>query len=114
MTPENFAYLIQGMFEGKTSLTPEQQIQFITDHLKLVFNKVTPDLGAGIWGGDLVVPSNPLQDLPMCSTGQTTVSGNIAPLDSITTTSKTTEEIINEINRAAKLRLPRDGNGIYC
>mgnify|MGYP006892947823 CR=1 FL=1 len=43
MTPENFAYWLQGFAE----LTPEQpsaaQWQAIRDHLALVFEKKTPD-----------------------------------------------------------------------
>ena len=46
MTPENFAYWLQGMLEGnpdldKKGLTKEQA-KMIQEHLNLVFNKVTP------------------------------------------------------------------------
>lgn len=43
MTPENFAYWLQGFFELTESkeLTSEQ-IQMIKEHLALVFTKVTP------------------------------------------------------------------------
>lgn len=44
MTPENFAYWLQGFFElaGTDNLTPEQ-VKIVKDHLALVFTKVTPD-----------------------------------------------------------------------
>jgi hypothetical protein len=56
MTPENFAYWLQGYFEindaagvSTTSVTPgtlkylnEKQLQVIRDHLKLVLEKKTP------------------------------------------------------------------------
>lgn len=64
MTADQFAYWVQGVFEGKTSLTSEQQIQLIKDHLALVMTKVTPviqPLGStDYWN----IPRNPLQDLP--------------------------------------------------
>ena len=46
MTPEQFVYWLQGQFElkgGDTELSQEQ-IKMISDHLKTVFNKVTPEL----------------------------------------------------------------------
>jgi hypothetical protein len=44
MTPENFAYWLQGFFEiaGSDELT-ETQVKMVKDHLALVFQKVTPD-----------------------------------------------------------------------
>jgi hypothetical protein len=44
MTPENFAYWLQGFFEiaGTDELT-ETQVKMVKDHLALVFQKVTPD-----------------------------------------------------------------------
>lgn len=44
MTQEQFIYWIQGFFEinGSNEVTP-RQIQIIKDHLKLVFEKKTPD-----------------------------------------------------------------------
>lgn len=44
MTPENFCYWLQGLFEvgNPLTLTPKQIVQ-IKDHLDLVFTKVTPD-----------------------------------------------------------------------
>jgi len=44
MTPEQFTYWLQGQFElngGDTKLS-QKQIKMINDHLKTVFNKVTP------------------------------------------------------------------------
>lgn len=43
MTPQEFAYWLQGFFElsGETKLT-EPQVQMIRQHLALVFHKVTP------------------------------------------------------------------------
>jgi hypothetical protein len=44
MSPENFIYWLQGYFEisGVTKLN-ESQVKIIKDHLKLVFDKKTPD-----------------------------------------------------------------------
>lgn len=43
MTPEQFTYWLQGFAEVSNSKTiTEQQWKIIQDHLKLVFNKVTP------------------------------------------------------------------------
>lgn len=44
MTPEQFVYWLQGYFELSEAkeLTPEQ-VQIVKDHLKLVFDKKTPD-----------------------------------------------------------------------
>lgn len=45
MTPENFCYWLQGLFELTDSDTlSTQQIQIIKNHLQLVFTKVTPDI----------------------------------------------------------------------
>jgi hypothetical protein len=43
MTPEQFAYWLQGFVElTETRQFSEQQTQIIKDHLKLVFDKRTP------------------------------------------------------------------------
>lgn len=45
MTPENFTYWLQGFFElanPAAELTP-LQVTIIRDHLRLVFEKQTPD-----------------------------------------------------------------------
>jgi len=44
MSPQDFAYWLQGFFElsGSESLSP-RQVQVIKDHLSLVFDKQTPD-----------------------------------------------------------------------
>lgn len=49
MAPQEFCYWLQGFFELKKTIdhcdgaTPET-MQMIEDHLKLVFDKVTPDI----------------------------------------------------------------------
>lgn len=44
MTTEQFTYWLQGFFEISDSKTlGEKEVQIIKDHLKLVFNKQTPD-----------------------------------------------------------------------
>ena len=47
MTPENFCYWLQGKLEidGNIESLNKEQIEIINDHLKLVFNKVTPERG---------------------------------------------------------------------
>jgi len=49
MTPENFCYWLQGMFEltGARNLSPTQ-VQAIKGHLALVFDKQTEDFGETI------------------------------------------------------------------
>ena len=44
MTPENFAYWLQGYLElsGTKDFTPAQ-VQIVKDHLALVLNKKTPE-----------------------------------------------------------------------
>lgn len=43
MSPENFAYWLQGFFEIQNPKTlSETQVQEIKNHLDLVFTKVTP------------------------------------------------------------------------
>lgn len=42
MSPENFAYWLQGFNEIVGKAPTQEQWQVIQDHLSLVFNKVTP------------------------------------------------------------------------
>ena len=58
MTPEQFAYWLQGFFEisGDYSLD-DKKVNIIKDHLKLVFNKVTPDR-TEFPGGGFGVPNS--------------------------------------------------------
>ena len=45
MTPENFCYWLQGMFElTEIDVLSKTQIEVIKNHLQLVFTKVTPDI----------------------------------------------------------------------
>lgn len=48
MTAENFCYFLQGYFElyGPKTID-EKETRIIWDHLKLVFNKVTPSYDLG-------------------------------------------------------------------
>ena len=43
MTPEQFAYWLQGYAEISGKQPTESEWQVIKDHLQTVFNKVTPD-----------------------------------------------------------------------
>lgn len=45
MTPQEFCYWLQGYAEMGGAAPTEEQWKMIKEHLKLVFNKVTPDLG---------------------------------------------------------------------
>jgi hypothetical protein len=48
MTPENFAYWLQGFVELTQGQTPNPaQWKSIKEHLDLVFKKVTPKVGGG-------------------------------------------------------------------
>lgn len=43
MTPEQFAYWLQGYFEiSRNTQLNEEQVKIVKDHLQLCFNKVTP------------------------------------------------------------------------
>jgi hypothetical protein len=43
MSPENFCYWLQGYLEiGDSKDLDSNQLDIVKDHLKLVFNKVTP------------------------------------------------------------------------
>ena len=45
MSPENFAYWLQGYFEiGKSEELTKEQVQEIKNHLKLVLLKLTPSV----------------------------------------------------------------------
>ncbi len=44
MTPEQFAYWLQGFVELHGELPSEEQWKLIKEHLQTVFNKVTPSL----------------------------------------------------------------------
>jgi hypothetical protein len=76
----NFAYWLQGFFEisGNTKLN-ETQVQVIKDHLKLVFEKQTPNRGLDSQKfcnpSPFISPAGPFVDLskgPVCSsTGST-------------------------------------------
>lgn len=50
MTPEQFAYWMQGFVELQNSNEPptEEQWQIIKDHLQLVFKKVTPQRNCSV------------------------------------------------------------------
>ncbi len=42
MTPENFCYWLNGLFEiSNTDSITDEQVKIIKEHLNLVFNKVT-------------------------------------------------------------------------
>jgi hypothetical protein len=60
MTPENFCYWLQGFVEiGEPVTLSKQQLQVLKDHLKLVFDKKTPDYAPTSIGGIAYpVPSN--------------------------------------------------------
>ena len=46
MTPENYCYWLQGLFELTNSEElSKEQVVVIKEHLQLVFTKVTPPLG---------------------------------------------------------------------
>lgn len=45
MTPEQFAYWLQGFCELTEGMPSEAQWQSIKEHLATVFNKVTPPVG---------------------------------------------------------------------
>jgi hypothetical protein len=59
VTPEQFCYWLQGFSEvAKTHPTPEQWIE-IQNHLKTVFNKITPavDVSKIFWPNPTPFPS---------------------------------------------------------
>lgn len=77
MNAIEFTYWLNGVFEGKSSLPPEQQLRMIQDHLKLVMTKVTliiEPLGAGR-GTTFTVPTI-RPDTLTCDTKA--IGGNLA------------------------------------
>lgn len=49
MSPENFAYWLNGAFElGGLNNLNNDQVKIVKDHLALVLKKVTPQYGYGI------------------------------------------------------------------
>jgi hypothetical protein len=69
MTPENFCYFLQGMLESdKVKTLDEADVQMIKDHLKLVFNKVTPNIGTLTPTTPIPFSPNPNLFKPICST----------------------------------------------
>lgn len=68
MSPENFAYWLQGFVEiAKRMPTPEEWVE-ITNHLKTVFHKVTPTAAAGT-GASRLFPSGitwPVDGVSIC------------------------------------------------
>src|SRR4051812_39118901 len=61
MTPEQFAYWLQGFSEINQDTPTPQQWKVIKDHLGLVFNKVTPNYDSRQNEAKLPSP-NPLED----------------------------------------------------
>lgn len=61
MTPDQFTYWLQGFVELNGSMPNEVQWKSITDHLKTVFNKVTPYRGITTLGSptlsDYAIPA---------------------------------------------------------
>lgn len=65
MTPQQFAYWLQGYAEINGGAPNEEQWQIIRDHLALVFDKVTPE-----YRGPSITPSWAPQEIdwtPRCN-----------------------------------------------
>lgn len=61
MTAEQFTYWLQGFVELNGAMPNEVQWKSITDHLKVVFNKVTPNRFAS--GGYITSPGQSITSL---------------------------------------------------
>jgi hypothetical protein len=94
MSPENFIYWLQGYFEisGNKKLN-ESQVQVIKDHLKLVFDKQTPNRETSTTikfcnPSPFISPAGPFIDLskgPVCTASGSanvglTLNDGVAPL----------------------------------
>lgn len=69
MTPENFCYWLQGYMEinGKGSVITVEQQRIIQEHLKLVFDKKTPERKLMSYEGLTPFPYSPgLSNKPVC------------------------------------------------
>lgn len=68
MTPEQFTYWLQGMFDITNPLTLSvKEVQIIKDHLALVFERKTPDRNNLEYGPSLpgfITPNPPLPLVP--------------------------------------------------
>ena len=71
MTPEQFAYWLQGYFEiSNNKKLDNKQIQIIKDHLKLVFDKKTPERNNNINTTKFVeIPYRPFPHTPFIEPG---------------------------------------------
>jgi len=59
MTAEQFTYWLQGFMEvADPARLGERETQMIKDHLKLVFDKQTPDRAPGLFDPTIPVPPN--------------------------------------------------------
>lgn len=68
MTPENFCYWLQGVFEVTDAKTlTEAQVQIIKNHLTLVFDKKTPNVQHTPYKPAIppLPPNAPLVDFPI-------------------------------------------------
>ena len=66
MSPEQFAYWLKGFTELNNGAMPsEAQWRSINDHLKTVFNKVTPDrfFGTTSIGTPITSPGTPITQI---------------------------------------------------
>lgn len=76
MTAEQFVYWLQGFMEvGQPRSLNDGQIQVIKDHLKLVFDKQTPDRTPQ--GTDPIIPTGSIQGPPFFP--QPGIAPNIVP-----------------------------------
>lgn len=66
MTPEQFAYWLQGFAELNPQAPNAEQWQAIRDHLNLVFKKETPAPVFGPTPGIPFMPGNPPRTLFSC------------------------------------------------
>lgn len=90
MTPEQFAYWLQGFAEIKGSAPSEKEWLVIKDHLATVFKKITPNYGPGVltprdgfgppynpnspFGPIITTPTNPFgRPEVICSVGSNTM-----------------------------------------
>ena len=114
MTQEAFVYWLAGMFEGKSSLSPEQQLKMIQDHLSLCMTKVTPPIfipassgaggydqaGTGSMCTGIIGPSLP-SNAVMCSN----IEGPLGTVGFTTT---------SEINPKNRIRIANDPDKKEC
>lgn len=96
MTPENFCYWLQGFNELNGQTPTEDQWKSITEHLELVFKKVTPKAPGQVYRQPTLHNGGLLGERAICSAQSST-----EPRVEITCAGVTSQALAEKLSRAA-------------